>query len=175
MCRFPSSFPSILKRRRDKYFVSSSTQILRLSNPILYQIMDSKVREATLHVSPVLRGGLTHQNEQRPSKCAVLAAEETTASAKHVAHHNGMELSRHYLKDSYQNLRNPKSLVPSTCPLPADSPNCLPPMHGRPFLTFFFHFRLPRRECRSIHLSPVCSKPRNIWCMRISGLPKIYK
>ena len=55
--------------------------------------MDSETREATLHVFPVLRGGLTHQKRQRAGRCAVPAAEETTELARHVAHRNGMKLS----------------------------------------------------------------------------------
>lgn len=55
--------------------------------------MDSTIRDATLHVSPVLRGGLTHQKGQLSSSCAVLAAKKTTTLARHVAQHSGMRLS----------------------------------------------------------------------------------
>ena len=93
MCRSLVSFPPTSKAYRYRFLYLLSTQNFRLPKPTMSQAMDTKTREATLHVSPVLRGGLTHQNEQRLGKCAVPAAKETTKSARHVAHHNSIMLS----------------------------------------------------------------------------------
>ena len=108
MCTLPVPFWSTSKSHRDKYFVSSSTQDLWSPKQMIQAAMDSEIREATLHVFPVFCGGLTHQNEQRPSKCAVPAAEETAGSVKHVAHHNGIMLST-ILEDWHQRSQNSKN------------------------------------------------------------------
>ena len=91
--QLPAPSSSTLKPHQDKYFLLSSTQNPRLPKPTARGVMDSETREATLHVFPVFSGDLTHQKDQRAGRCAVPAAEETTTSAKHVAHHNSIMLS----------------------------------------------------------------------------------